>query len=114
MLRAFPVLYGGSYKLLIETIFKGHENNLWYEFLETLVNDEDVPKVLRRKIWALATMDIVAPGLEHSAICVLIAQEFAASDCCENLVTRWQKIVVSCWQYVPNCPLKTELDLSEA
>lgn len=76
------------------------------EFVETLVNDEDVPRKLRRQIWTLASV-----SWEHEELVVAdIVAHFQDSEEAQDLVKRWEKIVQKFWPLLPNIPLKREID----
>ncbi len=111
---------GGSRLPIFAAFEESGDYSLLPEFVETLVADEDVPRLLRRRIWALAStpaakLPIVSMAVvdqylsEHEQVCADIVAAFQDSDCASDLAGRWQKIVDARWPSFPDCLLKSEL-----
>lgn len=94
-------------EMYIQKAFKeSGEYNLFPEFVETLINETEIPMKLRRKIWALAstTDDQDAPR------CASIVAAFQDSEGPIDLIGRWQAVVATWWPTYIDCPLKKELE----
>lgn len=86
-------------------------SGLFYEFIETLVNDTEIKEVVRRKIWSLAST--LQNGKEREQACVDIAAAFEDSEDALDLQERWRKVLDTHWPRLHDCPLKQELDALE-
>jgi hypothetical protein len=77
------------------------------EFVETLVNDGEIPAKLRRQIWTLASTT------SHEGFQQIVAEvvaSFQDSEDAHDLLRRWAAITDNWWPRLPECPLKKEID----
>jgi hypothetical protein len=96
--------------MVIQKMFEQSGNyDLFAEFIETLVNDEEIPRKLRRQIWTLASTYREASEVEQ--ICADIVASFQDSEDALDLWKRWQEVVEKHWPNLIDCPLKAEIDL---
>lgn len=79
--------------------------DLMGEFIETLVNDTEVPTLTSRRIWTLASTSYE----QQTEACAAIVASFQDSEGSEDLTTRWNEVVRDYWSYLSECPLKEEL-----
>ena len=80
--------------------------DLMGEFIETLVNDPDVPRKLARQVWVLVST--AWDGQEVA--CAAIVASFQDSEDEGDLVDRWSSVVSAAWPDLPDMPLRREID----
>lgn len=76
------------------------------EFLETLINDPDIPVKLRRQVWTMCST--IWP--DQVTFIKVIVYHFVNSEDESNLTELWQAVVDDTWARFPSMPLKSELE----
>jgi hypothetical protein len=98
-----------SDRVLPFTIQSAFENSgqydLFPEFIETLVMDEDIPQKLRKQIWLLVT--ICDDKKEQR--CADVVAAFQDSEGPEHLAELWNAVACAYWADLPDCSAKAEL-----
>lgn len=92
--------------LIADTFKNSGRYDLFPEFIDTLINENEIPEKLRKKIWALVS----TLGPDQEAICAAVTAAFQDSEDESDLEAKWNEIAIDFWpRYTPN-PLKTEID----
>ena len=94
--------------LYIQDVFRNSGRyDLFPEFIDTLLNDEEIPRYIRRRVWALVS----TAWTGQEAACVAVVAHFQDSENEIDLANRWKALTDELWKEFPPMPLKTEIDL---